>query len=106
MVDLFGGLDAGERERPTEPSRRSKYTPLSIHLGEQSDGQCALSFEEIEEIIRAKLPKSAKDRRTGSLWWGNDMSRTQAKHGWLRAGWQTVNVNYAEECVLFVRGEK
>lgn len=106
MDDLFGGLNARKRAGATRPSRGSKYTPLSVHLREQRKGTCTLRFGEIEEIIQAELPRTAKARRTGSLCWGNDAIRTQAKHGWLCVGWQTAKVDYSEECVFFVRAEE
>ena len=102
-VDLFGEIVLEESTMPTVRSRRSKYTPLSTFLEQQTECKCILSFGEIERIIGSKLPHGARARRVGWLWWGNDALHTQAKHGWLNVGWRLVDVQFAEERVYFTR---
>ena len=88
---------AGKRRTVIRP--QGKYGPLAWHLGQQRGTECILDFSEIEMIIGSHLPKSARARRTGWLWWSNDVSRTQARHGWLAAGWQVSHVDYAKGVV-------
>jgi hypothetical protein len=59
-----------------------------------------LRFEEIERIIRAPLPASARSHRS---WWSNSaMSRSRLQR-WLDAGWRVVSVNMAEQVATFER---
>jgi len=72
---------------------KSKYEPLGDYLSERPSMQSevSLSFAEIEDIIGARLPKSAYSYRE---WWANqaDVStRSQAK-AWLNAGFEVATV--------------
>ena len=72
----------------------TKYEPLEIHLRAVTRGtkEVTLSFGEIEHILGAALPASAKSHRA---WWGNqkdDKTRPQA-HAWLSAGFLVDTVN-------------
>lgn len=75
---------------------KTKYEPLEIYLQNQPGAkkEVSLSFREIEEIIGASLPVSA---RTYQAWWANqkDVStRSQAK-AWLSAGFAVDGVQFA-----------
>ena len=66
---------------------RTKYEPLELHLRKvpAATREVTLSFAEIERILGAPLPASAKSHRA---WWGNQKdskTRPQA-HAWLSAG--------------------
>jgi hypothetical protein len=72
-----------------------KYEPLELHLrflgAHTSD--VTLSFAEIERILGAPLPVSARTHRP---WWGNQKNskvRPQA-HAWLSAGFIVDAVNF------------
>ena len=56
------------------------------------------SFSEVEKIIRAKLPRSAREY---DAWWGNHPdSHTQAK-AWIAAGWEVSIAEVLSETVTF-----
>ena len=80
-----------------------KYAPLALHLRGLEGPECLLKFSEVEKIIGSGLPGSARNRRTGWLWWSNDISRTQARNGWLAAGWQVSKVDYVKSVVYLWR---
>jgi hypothetical protein len=73
---------------------QSKYEQLELYLRAfpAKTGEVTLSFAEIERILGAPLPASAKSHRA---WWGNQKeskTRPQA-HAWLSAGFQVDAVN-------------
>jgi hypothetical protein len=73
---------------------RNKYEPLELHLRAAAVGarELTLSFAEIERILGARLPASAKSHRA---WWSNQRdskTRPQA-HAWLSAGFLVDMVN-------------
>jgi hypothetical protein len=78
-----------------------KYDPLRDHLMSLRGDYWRTTFREIETILGASLPPSARTHRP---WWANDEgpNRVQA-HAWLRAGWQTADVDMARERVTFER---
>ena len=76
-----------------------KYRPLERYLSEQREESCTLTFSEIEGLIGAPLPASAKAHPP---WWGNDRTHVQAR-SWMRAGWTVERPRLDEEQVRFVR---
>ena len=76
-----------------------KYDPLRRYLSEQHGDSCTLTFSDIEKIIGALLPSSARKR---PQWWGNDNTHAQAL-SWMLAGWSVERPNLAEEYVFFTR---
>ena len=60
----------------------SKYDPLTRRLAAQKGETWRASFAELETLLGAPLPKTA---RTGKAWWKSDAETPQAK-AW--AGWQ------------------
>lgn len=76
---------------------RSKYDPLVEYLQEQPDsGLLELSFEEIEAILGAGLPDSARSMRA---WWAN--GRTAQGRAWQKAGWLVDDVDLPNRLVVF-----
>jgi hypothetical protein len=74
----------------------SKYEPLRkylVELGQVSKKR--MTFEEIEEILRAKLPKSALKYRE---WWANQLNTTSRPQAaaWLDAGFEVNEVHQSE----------
>ena len=59
--------------------------------------QLALSFEEIENIIRKKLPNIASVDRP---WWANTKTSPQGS-SWTSAGWQVENVFLKARIIVF-----
>ena len=77
----------------------SKYSPLGEHLRAQQSDSCVLTFSQVEEIIGAPLPASARRREQ---WWGNDKTHTQAC-SWMQAGWKVRQPRLIREQVCFSR---
>ena len=79
----------------------SKYSPLQEYLRAQQGDSCVLTFSQIEEIIGATLPASARRREQ---WWGNDKTHTQAC-SWMQAGWKVRQPRLMREQVHFTRND-
>jgi len=64
----------------------AKYDPLHRYLRRQTASEVVLTFSEIENLLTAMLPKSARRRE----WWANEAS-DGATHvqcrAWKRAGY-------------------
>ena len=106
--DLFGGSSVQSTEkraggRSAADQYMGKYGELARFLEGYKEPVCGLKFKQVEDIIGSKLPMSARQRRTGWLWWTNESSRTQARNGWMAAGWIVSNVDYAKGLVLLRR---
>jgi hypothetical protein len=83
-------------------SRRSRYAPLYNYLTEQvneDDSLVELPFSEVEQIIDAKLPRSAFQHRA---WWANTPSHAQA-NAWVSAGWRVDRVDFEGDTVTLTR---
>lgn len=76
-----------------------KYDPLKRYLLDHRGDFCTLTFSDIEKIIGASLPSSARKR---AQWWGNDKTHVQAL-SWIMAGWNVERPNFAEQHVFFTR---
>jgi hypothetical protein len=80
-----------------------KYTPLEKYLRElpESQGEVTLGFEQIESILKAKLPSSASEDRR---WWDHE---TEGNHlnqrAWATAGWKVASLDVNAKWVRFVR---
>lgn len=81
----------------------AKYDPLARYLKEHPAPLLILSFADIEEIIGAPLPRSA---RVVPEWWWNDAdprsSHVQCR-AWVRSGYFTKAVDLAQGQVTFER---
>lgn len=80
-----------------------KYEPLERYLSNlpKSQRKVVLGFEEIEGILKTRLPSSAyEDRR----WWDHE---TEGNHinarAWAKAGWKIEEVNFMEKRVKLLR---
>ena len=84
----------------------AKYDPLSRYLKNQTTALLVLTFTEIEMIIGAKLPPSA---RTHKEWWWSD-THADSTHvqcrAWVRNGYFTEMVNLDAEQVTFRKGQR
>ena len=82
-----------------------KYDLLSRYLKNQTAALLILRFTEIETIIGAKLPPSA--RTHGEWWWSDtDAGSTHVQcRAWVRNGYFTDNVNLDAEQVTFRKGQ-
>ena len=79
---------------------KSKYRPLRDYLRDCDANAVRLTFRQIEQIINAKLPRSAY---TYSQWWANDRTgnHTQA-YAWLSADRKVVQLDISRTMVMFV----
>lgn len=89
------------REGPPTLSSSSRYAPLNKHLAgiPKSSKKYELSFDEINTIISAELPKSAYDHRA---WWANTESHSQSL-AWIAAGWRVESVDLEKQLINLVR---
>jgi hypothetical protein len=82
-----------------------KYTPLENYLRDLpvSQKEVTLGFEQIEEILKNKLPASAyEDQR----WWEHE---TEGNHrntrSWSNAGWRVESLDINAKWAKFVRAQ-
>jgi len=85
-----------EKKNPS----KSRYSALADWLSKQTEDQIALTFEQIEGIIRSPLPDSAL---VFKAWWANDTVGHTHSILWLEAGWRTTYINLDEKQVIFSR---
>jgi hypothetical protein len=81
----------------------AKYDPLAQYLQTQTVSDLTLSFGEIEKIIGAVLPRSARERPE---WWWNDLARDSSHvqaRSWVRGGYLTSRLDLTEQRVSFCR---
>lgn len=80
-----------------------KYAPLGHYLHDLPANQkeVTLSFEQIERILKGRLPPSAYESRK---WWEHE---TEGDHvtarAWSNAGWKVDGLNLNEKWVKLVR---
>ena len=78
----------------------AKYEPLKAFLEHRAEAEVPLSFQDIEQIIGAKLPPVARKHRA---WWSNNPSNSVITHAWLEAGFKTERVDMGSEKLVFRR---
>jgi hypothetical protein len=85
-----------------EDGTMAKYDPLERFLAAQPGQDTTLAFAQIEQVIGAPLPPSA---RTYPMWWSNETGRERhvQAEAWLRSGWRVDEVQFREETVTFRR---
>ncbi len=80
-----------------------KYTPLENYLRglPANQKEVALSFEQIEGILKSKLPASAyEDER----WWEHETEGNHVtKRAWSNAGWKVASLDVNKKRVTLVR---
>ena len=79
------------------PSGSKKYRFLSDYLHESNQVRIKLSYSEIEDILKFKLPDSALTHRT---FWANTTSHSIAL-SWLSVNYEVVEANLEERYVVF-----
>jgi hypothetical protein len=77
-----------------------KYDPLRHHLRQQMESRVAMTFRQVESIIGASLPASARRHRP---WWANDATGHAHASAWLEAGYRTEQVDMEAQTLVFVR---
>jgi hypothetical protein len=76
----------------------TKYHPLFEHLLFNGHGQVTMTFAEIEAVLEARLPPSARGRQE---WWSNSPNGHSQARAWMRAGYETSQVDLAGQKVTF-----
>lgn len=89
--------ESGGAQHPARDTG-GKYAPLAAHLM-ASSSPASLSFRQLEDILGAPLPMSARRHRP---WWGNHRAHSQAQ-AWMDAGWQVAAVDLGSRSVTFTR---
>jgi hypothetical protein len=80
-----------------------KYTPFENYLRDlpANQNEVALSFEQIERIINAKLPPSAYEYQQ---WWENEKEGNHVNaRAWANAGWKVESVDFNRKLARLVR---
>lgn len=78
----------------------SKYEPLREHLARLDDVVWAAKLDDVESILGANLPKSAREHRT---WWANSGGSLVHQNAWLDAGWRVERTDLTRNVVVFRR---
>lgn len=79
------------------PSGSKRYRFLTDYLCKSPQSSVKLSFEDLEEIIKFKLPDSAFEHRA---FWANTKSHSIAR-SWLCVNYRVVEVNMSERYIVF-----
>jgi hypothetical protein len=77
-----------------------KYEPLGRFLRKQRTHEIRLTFGEIEGIVKAKLPPSARKQRA---WWSNNPDNSVMTRVWLDAGFRSEQVDMEARKLVFRR---
>ncbi|HUR78468.1 MAG TPA: hypothetical protein VMZ22_11010, partial [Acidimicrobiales bacterium] len=79
---------------------QTKYRPLLEHLRNHPGNAVTMTFRNIEKILGAPLPLSARKYRH---WWANDKTGTHSQaYAWLAAGRKVVRVDLLDRTVMFI----
>ena len=79
------------------PAGSKKYRFLSDYLHNSNLPQIKLSYDEIEDILQFKLPKSAETHRA---FWANTTSHSIAL-SWLSVNYLVVEANLEDKYIIF-----
>lgn len=80
-----------------------KYEPLKNYLSQRDDEILLMTFEEIEDIIDAKLPSSAK---SNTSWWHSNLMRSIGiihSLPWLNCGFKPSQIDFEDRKLIFRR---
>jgi hypothetical protein len=78
----------------------TKYYNLYMHLRRSGEDQVVLTFAELERLIDAQLPSSA---RAGRSFWSNRRSGAAQASAWMEAGYHVIEVDLEGQRVRFGR---
>lgn len=88
----------GAVRRGSPPS--GKYGPLYDYLADHELDRVRLSFAELEVVLGAPVPDSARNWRQ---WWTNSEESHPHARSWLRAGYEVASLSLPDELVVFER---
>ena len=77
-----------------------KYARLGQYLETLTSDKVTLAFGEMEKILGARLPPSARKYQE---WWSNTNIPGRQSSTWLYLGWNAVNLDLTRQHVTFVR---
>ncbi len=105
VVTIPDFIDYANFSTSDPSSGGGRYALLADWLQSQSGhiDHVQLTFNQVEEIIQADLPPSARERR---VWWANDSVGHSHSQLWLDAGWRTTYINLSEGKISFSRIEE
>jgi DNA-binding transcriptional regulator YiaG len=75
----------------------SKYQPLHEHLRSCKQDEVTLTFSQIEKLLGAALPASARHRG----WWANRKTGSLHAAAWIEAGFQVSNIDLDHKRIIF-----
>jgi hypothetical protein len=78
----------------------SKYEALPQFLDRSDQTARRMNFDEIEEVLGFKLPRSAYKHEA---WWSNNDTGHSHARAWLQFGWRTEAIDLARRQVTFRR---
>ncbi len=78
----------------------SKYSSLYLYLERCGVEKLVLTFSEIEALLDAELPATARRQRG---WWSNRGSGGVQAAAWMGAGYHVVSLDLAAETITFAR---
>lgn len=78
----------------------SKYDNLGTYLARQHLTEIPMTFAEIEKVTGTKLPPKAQHHRA---WWSNNPSNNVMTKIWLKAGYETSQVDMGGRKLVFRR---
>lgn len=78
----------------------SKYAALFSHLTASDAQEVTLTFSEIEVLLDAQLPATARRQRG---WWSNRGSGGVQAAAWMGAGYHVTSLDLAAETVTFAK---
>ena len=90
-------LGGGQSDNLDLPTGSKKYRFLSDYLYQSNLPRVKLSFSEIEDILKFKLPDSAATHRA---FWANTTSHSIAL-SWLSVNYSVVDANLEEKYIIF-----
>jgi len=76
----------------------SKYHPLFEYLRRQGTDEIVLTIDEIERILPAPLPKSARTQRA---WWSNRSKGAVQARAWMDAGYHVEEIDLDAGTITF-----
>ena len=76
----------------------SRYAPLETHLRESGRAEIPMTFEDIEEVLGATLPPSARKHRA---WWSNNPTNSPMTLAWRAGGYESASVDMATGTLVF-----
>ncbi|MBM0743838.1 helix-turn-helix transcriptional regulator [Phormidium sp. CLA17] len=76
----------------------SKYQPLLEYLLQEDRPEIVLTFADIETLMGAPLPESARHNRA---WWSNRSKGALQSTAWMSAGYLVKDLNFLDEQVTF-----